>query len=145
MKVRIGIDVGGTFTDAVCVDGETFELIGYVKVPTTHTAKEGVSRGIVEACQKLMDKYGIAPEDVSFIAHGTTQATNALLEGDVEQVGIVCIGDGPNSVKANLDTTIGDLELAPGKYLHTLHEYLDGNSEKYEEDAGKIVEDFRSQ
>ena len=41
MKVRIGIDVGGTFTDAVCVNSETFELIGYLKIPTTHTANEG--------------------------------------------------------------------------------------------------------
>ena len=90
MKVRIGIDVGGTFTDAVCVNSETFELIGYLKIPTTHTANEGVSKGIVEACRKLLEKYKLDPADVTFIAHGTTQATNALLEGDVEDVGIVC-------------------------------------------------------
>jgi len=39
MKVRIGIDVGGTFTDAVVIDNDTFELIGSAKTPTTHEAK----------------------------------------------------------------------------------------------------------
>ena len=81
MKVRIGIDVGGTFTDAVAIDNETFELVGSVKVPTTHKAAEGVAAGIVQALHRVMDECSIKPEDVVFIAHGTTQATNALLEG----------------------------------------------------------------
>ena len=94
MKVRIGIDVGGTFTDAVAINNDTYELIGTVKVPTTHTAKEGVAAGIVEVLHKVMEENGIRPEDVTFIAHGTTQATNALLEGDVANVGIVTMGSG---------------------------------------------------
>ena len=48
MKVRIGIDVGGTFTDAVVIDNDTFELIGSAKTPTTHEAKEGVAAGIIQ-------------------------------------------------------------------------------------------------
>lgn len=101
MKVRIGIDVGGTFTDAVAINNDTYELIGTVKVPTTHTVKEGVAAGIVEVLHKVMEENGIRPEDVTFIAHGTTQATNALLEGDVANVGIVTMGSGLQGAKAD--------------------------------------------
>ena len=111
MKVRVGIDVGGTFTDAVCIDNDTYELIGYLKIPTTHTEKEGVSKGVVVACQKLLEQCDIAPEDVVFIAHGTTQATNALLEGDVEKVGIIGVGESNKAYKVKMDTQIGDIEL----------------------------------
>lgn len=114
MKVRIGIDVGGTFTDAVAVNSETYELIGSVKIPTTHTAKEGVAAGIIQVLEKIMSEYSIHPDDVAFIAHGTTQATNALLEGDVAQVGILTLGRGVEGAKAKLDTNMGSIPLAGG-------------------------------
>ena len=125
MKVRIGIDVGGTFTDAVAINNDTYELIGTVKVPTTHTAKEGVAAGIVEVLHKVMEENGIRPEDVTFIAHGTTQATNALLEGDVANVGIVTMGSGLQGAKSRSDTAMGSIELAAGKFLPSENVYVD--------------------
>ncbi|MBI2300087.1 MAG: hydantoinase/oxoprolinase family protein [Armatimonadetes bacterium] len=119
--MRIGIDVGGTFTKAVALDHETFALLGHVQVLTTHTAEEGVARGIVEALRKLLAELGLAPEQVRFIAHGTTQATNALLEGDVAEVGIVALGSGLQAARSRAETQVGDLELAPGKRLRTHH------------------------
>ena len=88
-KLRLGIDVGGTFTDVVAIDAATRELIARVKVPTTHDAPEGVAAGIVDGVRALLERTQIAPDDVAFIAHSTTQATNALLEGDVANVGVV--------------------------------------------------------
>ncbi len=127
MKVRIGIDVGGTFTDAAVINHDTYELIGTVKVPTTHTAEDGVASGIVEALQKVMSQYDVKPEDVIFIAHGTTQATNALLEGDVAKVGIITFGSGLQGAKSKSDTTIGNIPLAAGKYLKSENEYISIN------------------
>ena len=125
MKVRIGIDVGGTFTDAVAINNETYELIGTVKIPTTHFAPEGVAAGIVQVLHEIMGEYNIQPDDVVFIAHGTTQATNALLEGDVVKVGVVTLGKGLQGAKSKSDTTIDNIELAKGKYLYSENEFVD--------------------
>ena len=127
-KVRIGIDVGGTFTDAVVVDNETYEVIAKEKCPTTHHAKQGVAEGIVRNIENVLKKNNISPEDVIFIAHGTTQATNALLEGDVAKVGIVGMGKGLEADRAKKETTAGNIELAPGKFLYTEHECLESSS-----------------
>ena len=123
-KVRIGIDVGGTFTDAVAIDDATYEIIAQEKIPTTHDAKEGVADGIIKILQDIMKKNNIAPEEVIFIAHGTTQATNALLEGDVAKVGILAMGRGIESARVESDSNVGNIPLAEGKELQTVHTYL---------------------
>jgi N-methylhydantoinase A len=93
-RIRVGIDVGGTFTDVVAIDAATRRLIARVKVPTTHAAREGVALGIVTGIERLLGEERIDPADVAFIAHSTTQATNALLEGDLAQVGVLGLLDG---------------------------------------------------
>lgn len=124
-RVRVGIDVGGTFTDVVVIDHETREVINQLKVPTTHDAREGVARGIIDAIERALDELAINPDDVIFIAHSTTQATNALLEGDVASVGIIGLGRGLESFKARIDTRIPGIELAPGRFLAPLHRFVD--------------------
>ncbi|MEU1785048.1 hydantoinase/oxoprolinase family protein [Streptomyces sparsogenes] len=116
-RVRIGIDVGGTFTDAVAVDAATLKLVGQVKVPTSHHHEDGVAHGIVQALGRLLDQAGRTPAEVTFLAHGTTQATNALLEGDVAKVGLIGIGTGAGAVLTRRLAALGKLELAPGKRL----------------------------
>jgi len=124
-QVRIGIDVGGTFTDAVVIDNATYEIIAKEKIPTTHDAKEGVAEGIITILQNILQKNGIAPEEVVFIAHGTTQATNALLEGDVAVTGVLAMGNGLESGRAESASNVGDIPLAPGKALITHHAYVE--------------------
>ncbi|MYS70600.1 hydantoinase/oxoprolinase family protein, partial [Streptomyces sp. SID5926] len=116
-RIRVGIDVGGTFTDAVAVDATTLRLVGQVKVPTSHHHEDGVAHGIVEALDRLLTQTGHAPADVAFLAHGTTQATNALLEGDVATVGLLGIGTGGGTYFTRRLATLAKLELTPGKRL----------------------------
>lgn len=113
-KVRIGIDVGGTFTDAVLISNQTGEILAKEKTPTTHYSPNGVADGIVKIVSKIMEANDVAPSDVVFIAHGTTQATNALLEGDVAKVGVIGIA---SSNFARNEITVDDIELAPGRSI----------------------------
>ncbi|NJQ03296.1 hydantoinase/oxoprolinase family protein [Streptomyces zingiberis] len=121
--MRVGIDVGGTFTDAVAVDAATLGLVAQVKVPTSHHHEDGVAHGIVEALDRLLKDIGRAPGDITFLAHGTTQATNALLEGDVAPVGLIGIGTGPGALPTRRLARLATLELTPGKRfpLHYAH------------------------
>lgn len=123
-QVRVGIDVGGTFTDVVVVDHASREVISQLKVPTTHDAVEGVALGIINAINRALAELSIDPEDVVFIAHSTTQATNALLEGDVAKVGIIGLGNGIEGLKAKIDTHIPAIELAPNRFLNAEHVFL---------------------
>lgn len=107
-QVRVGIDVGGTHTKAVAIDNETYEIIGIGSVKTTHDDAEGVSAGVVEAFKKCLTDNNIEPEEVSFIAHSTTQATNALLEGDVAVTGVIGMG---SSFLAKRQSRIDDIIL----------------------------------
>lgn len=128
-RLRVGIDVGGTFTHAVAIDTELFEVIAAVKVPTTHTAKSGVAEGIIESLQSLLKEGGFQPSDIALIAHSTTQATNALLEGDVAPVGIVGMGYGAARLVARRETNIEPIEIAPGRFLRTFHRFIDTSYE----------------
>lgn len=141
-KVRIGIDVGGTFTDAVVVDNQTYEVIAKEKVLTTHHADKGVAQGIVEAIDKVLEKNSIDPESVIFIAHGTTQATNALLEGDIAKVGIIGMGTGAEGIRAKGETKVGDILLGSEKYLYTRHTYMDAATLN-EQDIKKVIDNLK--
>jgi N-methylhydantoinase A/oxoprolinase/acetone carboxylase beta subunit len=70
----LGVDVGGTFTDAVLFDGETVHT---AKLPTT---PDDQSRGVIAAVEEVLGHAGVTAEAVESFAHGMTVGTNALLE-----------------------------------------------------------------
>lgn len=123
--IRVGIDVGGTHTKAVAIDNETHEIIGKGSVMTTHDHELGVAQGVIEAFKLCLTANNIDPDDVIFIAHSTTQATNALLEGDVAEVGILATGKGGfEGMLAKKQSKIDDIDLGTGRIIKIHHTYL---------------------
>ena len=123
--VRMGIDVGGTHTKAVAIDNETHEVIGKSSVKTTHDHPSGVAAGVVESFQNCLVENNIKPEDVVFVAHSTTQATNALIEGDVAKVGVVGIAKGGiEALFAKKQTSMKEIELGSGKTIRTINRFI---------------------
>src|SRR5574340_1641644 len=85
MSYRLAVDVGGTFTDLLLFNERNGELT-LTKTPSTpHDPSVGVLTGIL----KVAEKAGIDPNEVALILHGTTVATNAVLEGKGARVGLI--------------------------------------------------------
>jgi N-methylhydantoinase A len=83
-RVRIGIDIGGTFTDIVAVRAE--RIIAVLKLPST---PDDYSRAIEQGLRTLVDRGSFASHEVEAVVHGTTVATNAILEGQGARTGLI--------------------------------------------------------
>jgi N-methylhydantoinase A len=83
--MRLGVDVGGTFTDLLLHDDVTQRTF-QAKTPST---PEDQSIGVAAGVKLICEKAGIAPKDISLLLHGTTVATNAVLEGKGARVGLL--------------------------------------------------------
>lgn len=144
-RVRIGVDVGGTFTKSVAIDMNTGKIIGKVTVPTSHFSEEGVSTGIVESLIKLIRSEHISESDIELISHSTTQAVNALLEGDTTKVGI--IGMGVNLEKSDIvkRTNLGNVKLGPNKYMETCYRFLDTSKFLDKEEILQIIKELKEE
>jgi N-methylhydantoinase A len=124
-EIRVGIDVGGTHTKAVAIDNATHEIVGQSIVMTSHDHKLGVAAGVIECFKNCLTANGIKPDDVVFIAHSTTQATNALLEGDVAKVGILGMGPGGlGGILSKKQSAVPDIDLGTGRKIEINHTYL---------------------
>ncbi len=124
-KIRLGIDVGGTFTKAIAIDIASGSFLGRTTVPTTHDSERGVAEGIIIALRELMKNYNIQRYEIELISHSTTQAVNALLEGDTAKVGIIGMGVGLEKSNVVKRTNIKGIELSLNKQLQTCYRFLD--------------------
>ncbi len=83
--VRIGVDIGGTFTDATMVD-EAGAVIAVAKVPTT---PRNLASGFFAALDRLIEDSELSPSAIDSVVHATTAATNALIEGTIGDAAFV--------------------------------------------------------
>jgi len=85
MTYRLGVDVGGTFTDLLLVNDETGQNWKAKVSSTPHDQSEGVLRGVERVCSQA----GVSPREIRHVMHGTTVATNTVLTGTGARVGLV--------------------------------------------------------
>ncbi|NBU78404.1 MAG: hydantoinase/oxoprolinase family protein [Sphingomonadaceae bacterium] len=85
MGYRLGVDVGGTFTDLLLFNTETGAFWRHKTPSTPHDSSEGILNGVTAICAQA----GIKASEIDYFLHGTTVATNAVLEGKGAKVGLV--------------------------------------------------------
>jgi N-methylhydantoinase A len=84
-RYRLGIDVGGTFTDAILINEDTGET-RIAKLPST---PKDPSIGFLNAVERILREAKIKNENVGYLVHGTTVATNAIIEGNLAPTGFL--------------------------------------------------------
>jgi N-methylhydantoinase A/oxoprolinase/acetone carboxylase beta subunit len=143
--VRMGIDVGGTHTKAVAIDNETHEIIGKSSVKTTHDDPRGVAAGVVKCFKNCLMENNISPDDVVFVAHSTTQATNALIEGDVAKVGLIGMAKGGlEGFLAKKQTNLANIDLGNNKEINIINTFI--NTKKMtEQTVHQVIEELTAQ
>ena len=127
----VGIDVGGTHTDLVLLDTKT----GQIQVHKTPTTVEDPSKGAVLTLIEHLKKTGISPNDISYLMHGTTIATNIALEHGGAKTGLITT-EGfrdilhmarhkrPQTFSLQLDLPWQKFPLVPRRWRHTIPERM---------------------
>ncbi len=132
--IRLGVDIGGTFTDVVLEKGEQqFST----KVLTTYIAPENA---IIDGMQQVCDKAGIAPSDIEQIIHGTTLATNALIERSGAKTALITTQGFRDVIEMRTESRFEqyDLNLSlpepllPRQQRYTLNERVNAQGEIYQ-------------
>jgi N-methylhydantoinase A len=82
---RLGVDIGGTFTDAILIDEST----GHVQISKVPSTPDDPSRGFLNAVTRILEEAVVAPEALSYVVHATTVATNSIIEGKLAPTGFI--------------------------------------------------------
>ena len=129
MKAVLGIDTGGTYTDAALVDHETGAVLTGAKALTT---RHDLSVGIQRAMAAVLERGVVGPGNIQLVALSTTLATNSIVEGQGRPVGLVLIGYDRDLIRQY------DLEgeLATGRLA-----YVDGGHDVVGDEARLLDED----
>lgn len=96
MTLLLGVDTGGTYTDAVLMRDDEEVLASAKALTTRHDLAEGIGKAV----GTVLETEKINPLDISMVSMSTTLATNALVEGQAERVALICVG----FTERNLDT-----------------------------------------
>lgn len=142
-RVRLGVDIGGTFTDVVLEkDGEQFST----KVLTTYIAPENA---IIDGMQQVCTKAGIQPSEIQQIIHGTTLATNALIERNGAKTALITTQGFRDVIEMRTESRFEqyDLNLSlpepllPRQQRYTVNERISAQGEVYQIlDRDEVVE-----
>ncbi len=119
MAYLLGVDTGGTYTDAAILDEAEDRVVASAKSLTT---RPDLSKGVGGAIDAALEASGIAPGAIAMVSLSTTLATNALVEGQGGRVALVFIGfEGPELARAGLEEALkGDpVILLPGGHSHS--------------------------
>jgi N-methylhydantoinase A/oxoprolinase/acetone carboxylase beta subunit len=115
----LGVDTGGTYTDAVIYDEMTQSVLGSAKAETTH---DDLAVGIDKAIADAIDAAAVSPAEIALVSMSTTLATNALVENTGRAACLVTIGFEPESLdRAGLREALGTDEVILVEGGHTSH------------------------
>lgn len=81
---RVGVDVGGTFTDSVLVDED-----GRLHITKVRTSNDDISRGFLSGLEAVAERGDVGLPEISYLAHGTTVATNAIVEQKFDRTALI--------------------------------------------------------
>ena len=84
-RYRLGVDIGGTFTDAILIN----EITGKIHVGKVPSTPQDPSGGFMEATHRMLREANLSPDEVRYLVHGTTVATNTIIEGKVARTGFI--------------------------------------------------------
>lgn len=92
MTLLLGVDTGGTYTDAVLLRDERAVIAEVIASAKALTTRQDLAIGVSEAIRAVLDQSGAAPSEIGLASLSTTLATNALVEGQGGRVGLIYIG-----------------------------------------------------
>jgi N-methylhydantoinase A/oxoprolinase/acetone carboxylase beta subunit len=134
MAVALGIDTGGTYTDAVLVDHDSGQVLSAAKALTTY---QDLSIGISQAVSAAFEDQSTSPIDVDLVALSTTLATNAIVEGRGSPVCLLLIGYDPGLIEQyGLERELVTDDVV---YLRGGHDGLGDEAEPLDEAAARAA------